>query len=207
MNTKKLRLGILLSGGGTTLQNIADTIARGQLNAEIACVISSNSKAYGLVRAETLALPRYILPRKSYPTLEAFSQAMTDSLLAHYVDLVCMAGYLSLWPIPPQFTGRVMNIHPALLPKFGGKGMHGHHVHEAVLAAGEKETGCTVHFADNSYDTGPIILQRRCPVLPTDTPDTLAQRVFTEECQAYPQAIRLFAHGKVRLESGQVQFT
>jgi phosphoribosylglycinamide formyltransferase-1 len=101
-----------------------------------------------------------------------------------------MAGFLSLWTIPPDLAGRVLNIHPALLPKFGGKGMHGHHVHEAVLAAHETESGCTVHYADNTYDTGPIILQRKVPVLPADTPDSLAARVFEQECLAYPEAIR-----------------
>jgi phosphoribosylglycinamide formyltransferase-1 len=109
-----------------------------------------------------------------------------------------MAGFLSLWTIPSDFQGRVLNIHPALLsptegghPRFGGKGMHGHHVHEAVLAAGETESGCTVHYADNTYDTGPIILQKKVPVLPTDTPDALAARVFEQEKFAYPEAIRL----------------
>jgi folate-dependent phosphoribosylglycinamide formyltransferase PurN len=108
-----------------------------------------------------------------------------------------MAGFLSLWTIPPDFHNRVMNIHPALLPKYGGKGMHGHHVHEAVLAAGETESGCTVHFADNSYDTGPIILQRKVPVLPNDTPDTLAARVFEQERIAYPEAVRRFIAGEL----------
>jgi phosphoribosylglycinamide formyltransferase-1 len=102
-----------------------------------------------------------------------------------------MAGFLSLWEIPPELHGLVLNIHPALLPKFGGKGMHGHHVHEAVLAAGETESGCTVHYADNTYDTGPIIVQRRVPVRPGDTADTLAARVFEQECIAYPEAIRI----------------
>jgi phosphoribosylglycinamide formyltransferase 1 len=113
--------------------------------------------------------------------------------------LALMAGFLSLWEIPQDWRGRVMNIHPALLPKFGGQGMHGEHVHAAVLAAGEKESGCTVHFADNTYDTGPIIVQRRVPVLPGDTPDTLAARVFEQECLAYPEAIRMYARGEARL--------
>jgi phosphoribosylglycinamide formyltransferase-1 len=186
----KTRLGVMLSGGGTTLQNLAEVIARGELDAEIVCVISSNPKAYGIVRAEKLGLPVKVISRKSFETPAAFSEAVASELRRHKVDLVCLAGYLSLWPIPPDFAGRVMNIHPALLPKFGGKGMHGHHVHEAVLAAGEAESGCTVHFADNTYDTGPIIVQRRVPVLPGDTADTLAARVFEEEKLAYPEAIR-----------------
>jgi phosphoribosylglycinamide formyltransferase 1 len=108
-------------------------------------------------------------------------------------DLVCLAGWLNLLPIPDDFHHRVLNIHPALLPAFGGKGMYGRRVHEAVLAAGIRESGCTVHFADNSYDTGPILVQKRVPVLASDTPDTLAARVFAAECAAYPEAIRMAA--------------
>ena len=192
----KTRLGVMLSGGGTTLQNLAEVIARGELEAEIGCVIASNAKAYGLVRAEKLGLKAAVISRKGFATAEEFSEAVAAELRKHQVELVCLAGYLSLWPIPGDFAGRVLNIHPALLPKFGGKGMHGHHVHEAVLAAGETESGCTVHFADNSYDTGPIILQRRCPVLKGDTAETLAARVFEEEKVAYPEAIRQWMRGK-----------
>ena len=118
--------------------------------------------------------------------------------------LVCMGGFLSLWLFPDEFYARVMNIHPALLPDFGGKGMHGHHVHEAVLAAGRVVSGCTVHFCDNKYDHGPIILQRQIPVKPGDTPDTLAARVFEEECVAYPEAVQAFADGRVRLVNHEV---
>ena len=113
-------------------------------------------------------------------------------------DLVCCAGWLCLLDVPQRYRGKVMNIHPALLPKFGGKGMHGHHVHSAILAAGEKESGCTVHFADNTYDTGPTIIQKKVPVHPTDTPDTLAARVFEQECLAYPEAIRMYIAAKKR---------
>ena len=114
-----------------------------------------------------------------------------------------LAGFLSLLKIPDDYLGRVMNIHPALLPKFGGQGMYGHHVHEAVLAAGEQESGCTVHFADNQYDHGPVILQRRCPVKSDDTPDSLADRVMAEEREAYPQAIQMYAEGRVKHVDGQ----
>ena len=187
-----LRLGILISGGGTTLQNLAEVISRGELNAQIALCIASNHHCFGIERARKLNIPTHIITRKESASLEAFSKSIADTLRQYQVDLALMAGFLSLWPIPKDFTGRVMNIHPALLPKFGGHGMHGHHVHEAVLAAQETESGCTVHFADNSYDTGPIILQKRVPVLPNDTPDTLAQRVFEQECLAYPEAIRIY---------------
>ena len=145
--TGKLRLGVLISGGGTTLQNIAECIARHELPAEIACVIASNVQAYGLVRAERLGLARHVVSRRDFATAEAFSEHVAEVLRGAKVHLVCMAGYLSLWRIPADFlpspptAPRVMNIHPALLPKFGGKGMHGLHVHAAVLAAGEKESG------------------------------------------------------------------
>ncbi len=185
-----LRLGILVSGGGTTLQNLAEAVSRGELPAEIACVISSNPNAGGIERARRLKLAVSVLSPKTFSSGDAFSSALADILRGAGCDLVCMAGFLCLWKIPPDFTGRVMNIHPALLPKFGGRGMHGRHVHEAVLAAGEPFSGCTVHYADNQYDHGPVILQRRCPVLPGDTPETLASRVFREECVAYPEAIR-----------------
>ncbi|MEI7766713.1 MAG: phosphoribosylglycinamide formyltransferase [Phycisphaerae bacterium] len=191
-------LGVMISGGGTTLQNLAECIARKELTAVIRCVICSNDTAYGLVRAANLGIPRYVVSRKTHPDRTAYNAAVADILRHYRVDLACMAGYLALWDIPQDFIGRVINIHPALLPKFGGKGMHGHHVHEAVLAAGERESGCTVHFCDNTYDTGPTILQCRCPVVAGDTPDLLAQRVFTQECIAYPEAIRKLQRGECK---------
>jgi|SRR5271170_4124611 len=191
-----LRLGILISGGGTTLQNLAETIARGELPAAIACVIAGNPTCYGIERAKNLRLPLYIVTRKETGSLEAFSEKLAHVLRHQGVELALMAGFLSLWQIPEDFVGRVMNIHPALLPKFGGKGMHGERVHAAVLAAKETESGCTVHFADNSYDTGPTIIQKKVPVHPTDTPDSLAARVFEQECLAYPEAIRMYIERK-----------
>jgi formyltetrahydrofolate-dependent phosphoribosylglycinamide formyltransferase len=193
----KTRLGILISGGGTTLQNIAEQIAAKNLDADIGIVIASNPTCFGITRAENLGLPLLVITRRDAGSLEAFSDQIAAALRHHRVDLALMAGFLSLWTIPPDFHNRVMNIHPALLPKHGGKGMHGHHVHEAVLAAGDTESGCTVHFADNTYDTGPIILQRKVPVLPTDTPDTLAGRVFEQERIAYPEAVRRFIAGEL----------
>ncbi len=193
-----LPLGVLLSGGGTTLQNIADAIEREELNARIVCVIASNDHCFGIERAKKLRLPVFVIARKKFETLEAFSEAIAEKLREHGVELALMAGYLSLWKIPGDFLGRVMNIHPALLPKFGGKGMHGHHVHEAVLAAGEVESGCTVHFADNSYDTGPVIVRKRVPVLAEDTAEILASRVFEQEKIAYPEAIRMYQEDKAR---------
>lgn len=190
---KKLRLAILLSGGGRTMVNLSEQIAAGRLDAEIVTVIASRPGAGGIAKAQALGLPVHVVPRKQYPDVRAFSDAIWSIVRGARTDLVCMAGFLSLLEVPRDFAGRVMNIHPALLPKYGGPGMYGHHVHEAVIAAGDQESGCTVHLCDNEYDNGPILVQRKCPVMPGDTPDTLAARVFEQECIAYPEAIRLWS--------------
>jgi folate-dependent phosphoribosylglycinamide formyltransferase PurN len=145
-----------------------------------------------------------VIERRAFGDVAGFSRAIFDTLRAAQVDLVTLAGFLSLIEIPDDFLGRVMNIHPALIPAFCGHGFYGHHVHEAVLARGCKLSGCTVHFADNHYDQGPIILQQAVPVLDADTPDTLAARVFEAECQAYPEAIRLFAAGRLEIHGRRV---
>ncbi len=183
------RLAVALSGGGTTLLNLLDRIEQGALDAEITCVIASNDHCKGIKRAKARGLSVAVLPRKTYSDKHAFSNAVFLTCREAQADLLCLAGFLSLLVIPSDFENRVLNIHPSLLPKFGGKGMHGGHVHQAVIEAGETESGCTVHLADNTYDTGPILLQKTCPVLEDDTADTLAQRVFDLECEAYPQAI------------------
>lgn len=196
--SKPLPIAVLLSGGGTSMVNLADRIAAGQLCAEIKLVIASNdtSAAKGIERAETLGLPCQVIRRKDHADTASFSESIFAQVRDAGCGLVCMAGFLSLLVIPEDFAGRVMNIHPSLLPAFGGQGMHGRHVHEAVLAAGETVSGCTVHFADNTYDTGPIVLQRSCPVLPGDDAEALAARVFEQECVAYPEAIAAFAKGR-----------
>jgi phosphoribosylglycinamide formyltransferase-1 len=201
---KSVRLVVLLSGGGTTLQNFIDRIGAGKLPATIELVIGSRPDAYGLERAKNAGIPTLVIPRKECAP-EEFSRRLVEAIRGVRADLVCMAGFLSLWTIPDDYIGRVMNIHPALLPSFGGKGYYGHRVHEAVLAAGCKVSGCTVHFADNVYDHGPVIVQRCVPVLEDDTPDTLAARVFEQECIAYPEAIRLFAGGRLRIEGQLVR--
>ena len=185
-------MAVLISGSGTTLVNLAREIAAGSLPVSIVGVISSRSGVAGIARANELGLPVEIIERKSFADSASFSHCLTARLDQWNPDFVCMAGFLSLWNIPPHYTGRVLNIHPALLPKFGGRGMHGLKVHQAVIAAGDALSGCTVHLADNQYDHGPVLLQRTCPVLPADTPDALAARVFVQECKAYPEAIRLF---------------
>ncbi len=183
------RLAVYLSGGGRTLLNLHDEILAGRLRATIKLVVASRQCA-GAERARARGLRTMVIqgviPRGDNAAL----------LRECGIDWVILAGYLKLFQIPPAYAGRVVNIHPALLPKFGGPGMYGHHVHEAVLRAGETESGCTVHLCDDEFDRGRILLQRRCPVLPGDTPDTLAARVFACETEAYPQALReLFESG------------
>lgn len=174
------RLGVLLSGTGRTLQNLLDRVADGRLRAAVAGVASDRADAFGLQRALEHGLDTRCLKEPS----ETWSW-----LLELDVDLVVLAGYVKLLPIIPDFEGRVLNIHPALLPKYGGKGMYGEHVHQAVLAAGETESGCTVHLCDEQYDHGRILMQARVPVLPDDTASTLGHRVLMAEHELYPAAI------------------
>jgi len=200
-----IRLAVLLSGGGTTLQNLLDHIGAGRLQAEVVLVIASRTDAFGITRADQAGVPAAVVEAKDYACREEFSRRIFDLCRNARVDLVCLAGFLQLLHIADDFQGRVMNIHPALIPAFCGTGYYGHRVHEAALAYGVKISGCTVHFADNQYDHGAIILQRPVPVLDDDTPDSLAARVFAEECTAYPEAIRLFAEGRLRLEGRRVR--
>jgi formyltetrahydrofolate-dependent phosphoribosylglycinamide formyltransferase len=200
-----IRIAVLLSGSGTTLQNLLDRIADGRLRARIVRVVSSQVAALGLMRAEVAGIPTTVVERKKCASRAEFSQRIFDPCRSDGAELVCMGGFLQLVEIPPDFMGRVMNIHPSLIPAFCGKGSHGRHVHESALATGVKVSGCTVHFADNEYDHGPIILQRVVSVLDDDTPETLAARVFEQECEAYPEAIRLFAEGRLRIEGRRVR--
>ena len=201
---KPVRVGVLLSGGGRTLENILRCIREESLPAEVVVVIASRD-CKGVQIGREAGIPTHVVPRKELPDVEEYSRRLAAHLEAERAELVIQAGFLSLWHIPPQYDGRVMNIHPALLPSFGGHGMFGHHVHEAVLKAGCKVSGCTVHFVTNEYDRGPIILQRCVPVIKGDTPDSLAARVFEQECIAYPEAIRLFAEGRLRIEGNVVR--
>ncbi len=200
-----IRLAVLISGGGTTLQNLIDRIADGRMRAQIGLVISSSPRAGGIDRAKRAGLPVEVIRREQFDSITAFSKAIFDRCRAVEADLVTMAGFLKLVEIPPDFTNRVMNIHPALIPAFCGKGMYGLRVHEAVLDYGVKVSGCTVHFADNEYDHGPVILQRVVPVRDDDTPETLAARVFEQECEAYPEAIRLYAAGALEVVGRRVR--
>ncbi|MFW6060228.1 MAG: phosphoribosylglycinamide formyltransferase [Phycisphaeraceae bacterium] len=195
-----LRLAVLISGAGSTMLNLAERIDAGTLSAEIGVVIASNDRAAGLARAEERGLPAFVVPRKAYDSPEPFSEHIFDLVRDAGADLVCLAGFLSLIRIPDDYLHNVLNIHPALLPAFGGQGMYGRHVHEAVINTGCKVTGCTLHFADNEYDRGPILIQRTCPVHDDDTPESLAVRVAEQEAQAYPEGIQLIADGRVTIE-------
>jgi formyltetrahydrofolate-dependent phosphoribosylglycinamide formyltransferase len=202
---KPFRIGVLISGGGTTLKNLIERIAAGKLPVEIALVISSNPTAGGLRFAAEAGLPATAIEQKTFADQDAFSRAIFDRLREAKVDLAVMGGFLKRLTIPPDFANRVLNIHPALVPSFCGEGYYGHRVHEAVLEYGVKLSGCTVHFADNQYDHGPVIIQRAVEVLDDDTPDTLAARVFAAECEAYPEAIRLIAAGRVQVIGRRVR--
>jgi phosphoribosylglycinamide formyltransferase-1 len=200
-----IRLAVLLSGGGTTLQNLLDRIADGRLDARVVTVVSSSATAFGLERARNAGISTTVVERKSCPSREEFSRRVFDACRTASADLICMGGFLQLVQIPPDYSNRVLNIHPSLIPAFCGKGFHGSIVHQAALEAGVKVSGCTVHFADNEYDHGPIVLQRVVPVQDDDTPESLAARVFTAECEAYPEAIQLFAAGKLGIEGRRVR--
>jgi len=200
-----LRLAVLVSGGGTTLQNFLDRCADGRLPAQVVLVVASRGDAFALERARRAGVKAVAIERKETGSLEEFSRRIFEQCRRERAELVCLAGFLQLVEVPDDFRGRVMNIHPALIPAFCGKGYYGHRVHEAVLASGAKVSGCTVHFADNEYDHGPIILQRPVPVLDDDTPDSLARRVFEQECEAYPEAVRLFADGRLHVEGRRVR--
>ncbi|OHB84309.1 MAG: phosphoribosylglycinamide formyltransferase [Planctomycetes bacterium RBG_16_64_12] len=202
---RPLRIAVLVSGGGTTLRNLMEKTDAGSLNVEILLVVSSTRKAGGLQYAEKAGIPTAVIVRKDFDSQDAFSAAIFERCRRAGVDLVAMGGFLKRVTIPGDFTNRVVNIHPALIPAFCGEAMYGHFVHEAVLEYGVKLSGCTVHFADNQYDHGPVIVQKPVPVLDDDTPTTLAARVFQAECEAYPEALNLIAAGRVKVEGRRVR--
>ena len=188
------RLVVLASGGGSNLEAILEAQARGELPVKVVLVISSRPDAFALQRARKRDILTAVIEKDMFPDEEQYDQMMLDVLSGARPDLICLAGYMrKLGPrIIEQYHGRILNIHPALLPKYGGKGMFGKNVHEAVLRAGEKESGCSVHLVDEEFDHGPVLAQARVPVLPGDTADTLAARVLAQEHKLYPQAIKEF---------------
>ncbi|MCW8130720.1 MAG: phosphoribosylglycinamide formyltransferase [Planctomycetota bacterium] len=201
----KLRLAVLLSGSGTTLENFFELSEKGELPAEVVLVVGSRPDAFGLERARKRNVPTAVVERKKFVLPEEFSEAIFKTVEPVKPDVICLAGFLSLLKIPPAYEHRVVNIHPALLPSFGGKGYYGNKVHEAVLKAGCKVAGCTVHFVDNEYDHGPIIAQRAVPVLEGDTTERLAARVQEAERAVYPEVLKLLAQGRVKVEGRAVK--
>jgi phosphoribosylglycinamide formyltransferase 1 len=200
-----VRLAVLLSGSGTTLQNFIDRIADGRLAAEVVVVVASRADAGGLQRARAAGIPAVAVPRKDFPDVDAFNDALHAELARHAFDLIVLAGFLSPFQLRERYRERVLNIHPALIPAFCGKGFYGERVHRAVLEAGAKVSGCTVHFADDQYDHGPIILQGVVPVLDDDTPEALAARVHALENEIYPDAVRLWAAGRLETAGRRVR--
>lgn len=191
------------------MANLADRIREGRLDARIHLVVSSRDRVPGIGRAEERGLPVVVLPRRLFVREgqfdhDAYTAALVRSIAPLPVHLIALAGFMSRLGTALFEHHPVVNVHPALLPRFGGAGMYGHHVHEAVLAAREPESGCTVHFVDPEYDHGPILAQRHVPVLSDDTPDTLAERVQAAERELYPEAIGWIASGRVRIEDGQL---
>ncbi len=205
----KLRIGVLASGGGTNLQSIIDNCRCGRIDGEVVVVIS-DVHCGALERARKAGITEHLLNRHDkarFPSRELFDRAVRERLEEHGVELVCLAGYLRI--ITPElvdpFVGRMMNVHPALLPSFGGKGMYGQAVHKAVIAYGCKVSGCTVHFVWLETDAGPIVLQRAVPVEEGDTPEALAARILPHEHECYAEAIQLFAEGRLRIEGRRVR--
>lgn len=203
-----VRIGVLVSGGGTNLQQLIDAQAAGRLGGgEIVTVISSKPGVYALERAQKAGIEAIALSRKDYPDVEVYSQALVGALNARNVELVVLSGFLTITSdsFVQAFPNRIMNVHPALLPAFGGKGYYGLHVHEAVLSRGCKLTGATVHFANEVCDGGPIILQRAVEVQEGDSPESLQKRVMEQaEWTLLPEAVSLFCQGRLRVEDGKV---
>lgn len=203
-----VNIGVLVSGGGTNLQKLIDAEKAGNIeNGKLRVVIASNPEAYALKRAEQAGIEHFALRRKDYPDVETYSQALIDALKERDIDLVVLAGFLTITGdnFVEAFRNRIINVHPALLPAFGGKGYYGLHVHEAALARGVKVTGATVHFVNEICDGGPIILQKAVAVQEGDTPETLQRRVMEEaEWILLPQAVSLFCQGKLTVEDSTV---
>ena len=199
------RVAVLLSGNGTTLENLLEHIDSGAVPARVEIVIASKEKAFGLERARRRGIPAVAVVRKQYPEVSDFNDALHAALADYDVDLVLLLGFLSPFETRGKFNGRTMNVHPALIPAFCGKGFYGHRVHEEVIESGVKLTGATVHFVDAEYDHGPIILQEAIEVRDEDTPESLAERVQAVERRLVPEAVRLFAESKLTIEGRWVR--
>jgi len=202
--SRPLRVAVLLSGSGTSLENLFEHIDGG-LPAEIVCVVASKKSAFGLERAERRGVPAIAVPRREYTDSTAFNDTLHEALEPFAPDLVCLLGFLSIFELRERYEGKTLNVHPALVPAFSGKGFYGHHVHEAVLEKGVKVTGATVHYASDEYDEGPILLQNTVEVRDDDTLDSLAARVQALERELVPKAIQLIAEGRVTIKDGRTR--
>jgi len=197
-------IAFLLSGAGSTLVNLLGAIDRGEVPGRVVLVVSDRPGAAGLSRARERGIAVLVVDRQAWRGREAYSQALGHALTPCAPDLVVLGGFLTLFNVPPDLVGRVLNVHPSLLPRHGGKGCYGQHVHKAVLAAGDLLSGCSVHVVTEEVDGGPIVAQRPVAVLPDDTPATLAERVQEAERALYPQVIAAFLRGDWKVESGKV---
>jgi len=187
-----LRIAVLLSGSGTSLENLFEHIERGELDARVVVVVASKPGAFGLERARRRGVPAFAVARREHPDVGEFNDRLHEILDGHAIDVVASLGFLSPFEPRERYRTCTLNVHPSLIPKYCGRGFYGRRVHEAVLAAGERESGATVHFVDDEYDHGPILLQGRVPVRADDTPETLAERVQALERRLVPEALRRF---------------
>jgi len=209
-NSKQLSIGVLVSGHGrgSNLQSIIDACTTGEIPGVVSVVIGTRADAPAMDRARSAGADAVVVSPRKYAEDDAgYGAALLRILRKRDVGLICLAGYMRILPqdVVDEYRGRIMNVHPGLLPLFGGKGMYGEHVHKAVIDSGMKVSGCTVHFVDEHYDSGPIILQTAVPVMEGDTPSTLAARVLPLEHRTYAQAIRLFALGRLRIDGRRVE--
>jgi len=202
---RPFRVAVLLSGEGTSLENLFEQIEAGTVPAEVAVVVSSKPGAGGLARAERRGVPAHAVARKQHPDVDEFNDRIHEILNAHEIDLVLLLGFLSPVQGRGKYDGRMLNVHPALIPAFSGQGFYGRRVHEAVLARGCKVSGATVHICDDQYDHGPIVLQEAVPVREDDDADSLAERVQAAERRLVPEAVRLFAEGRIEVDGNLVK--
>lgn len=196
------RIGVLVSGGGSNLQALIDAVESGNIPGEIGVVISNKPGVFALERAARHHIASRVINHQDYPSAREFTQAILKCLKEYRIDLVCLAGFLRILDpcLTDAYPNRILNIHPALLPAFGGKGMYGHHVHEAVIASGAKYSGATVHLVTSETDVGPIIAQGIVEVADADTPESLAAKVLQIEHRIYPQAVKLVLEGRITID-------
>lgn len=204
-----IRIAVMVSGQGrgSNMQAIIDACASGKVKGEVVLVLGVKDDAPAMERARSQGIETVAISPKSFDSVDKYDNAVFQALQAAQIDLICLAGYMRVLgqSVVDAYRNRIMNVHPALIPSFCGKGMYGHHVHEAVIARGVKVTGVTVHLVDEDYDTGPIILQTVVPVEQDDDPDTLAARVLTFEHKTYTDAISLFADGRLEVVGRRVK--